>query len=286
MIKISNEHLSVTINEKGAELQSIQLDGLEYMWQADAKYWAKHSPVLFPIIGELKDGKYIYEDKEYHLSRHGFARDKLFSAEKISGEAVNFSFQSDDETLNVYPFKFAFSLRYEIKNNELSCTYIVENIDDKEIYFSTGGHPAFRVPLNKNLQYNDYKLQFNHDEDLKRYVLHNGLTGDETETIHLDERELQLEPSLFYEDAIVLKHIKSDRIKLCSDKDPHGLNFNFEGFSYFGIWASKDAPFVCLEPWCGIADNIHHDGQLANKEGINKLNAGEKWQRTWAVDLF
>lgn len=286
MIKISNKRLSVIINKQGAELQSIQLDGLEYLWQADPKYWAKHSPVLFPIIGELKNGKYFYDDQEYKLSRHGFARDKLFVAEKISADSVTLSLQSDQETLSVYPFKFVFSLQYEIKNNELSCTYIVENIDDKEMYFSAGGHPAFRVPLNEKLPYNDYKLHFNIDDNLKRYVLHNGLTGDETETIHLEKKELQLSPSLFYEDAIVLKHINSDKIRLYSEKDPHGLSFNFEGFPYFGIWASKNAPFVCLEPWCGIADNIHHDHQLVNKEGINKLGVGEKWRRKWAVELF
>ncbi|MDQ6904278.1 MAG: aldose 1-epimerase family protein, partial [Bacteroidota bacterium] len=160
MIKISNDRLSVIINEKGAELQSIQLNGLEYLWQADAKYWAKHSPVLFPIIGELKDGKYIFDNKEYQLSRHGFARDKIFTAEKIPGEAVTFSLQSDEQTLSVYPFKFLFSLQYKIKNSGLSCTYIIKNIDDKEMYFSVGAHPAFRVPLNENLQYNDYKLRF------------------------------------------------------------------------------------------------------------------------------
>ena len=286
MIKISNKRLSVIINKQGAELQSIQLDGFEYLWQADPKYWAKHSPVLFPIIGELKNGKYFYDDQEYKLSRHGFARDKLFVAEKISADSVTLSLQSDQETLSVYPFKFVFSLQYEIKNNELSCTYIVENIDDKEMYFSAGGHPAFRVPLNEKLPYNDYKLHFNIDDNLKRYVLHNGLTGDETETIHLEKKELQLSPSLFYEDAIVLKHINSNKIRLYSEKDPHGLSFNFEGFPYFGIWASKNAPFVCLEPWCGIADNIHHDHQLVNKEGINKLDAGEKWRRKWAVELF
>lgn len=286
MIKISNKRLSVIINKQGAELQSIQLDGLEYLWQADPKYWAKHSPVLFPIIGELKNGKYFYDDQEYKLSRHGFARDKLFVAEKISADSVTLSLQSDQETLSVYPFKFVFSLQYEIKNNELSCTYIVENIDDKEMYFSAGGHPAFRVPLNEKLPYNDYKLHFNIDDNLKRYVLHNGLTGDETETIHLEKKELQLSPSLFYEDAIVLKHINSNKIRLYSEKDPHGLSFNFEGFPYFGIWASKNAPFVCLEPWCGIADNIHHDHQLVNKEGINKLGVGEKWRRKWAVELF
>jgi galactose mutarotase-like enzyme len=286
MIQIANDQITVTIAEKGAELQSIQLNGLEYLWQADIKYWSKHSPVLFPIVGELKDGKYIFDNKEYSLSRHGFARDKVFEAKQTSGESVIFTLHSNVETLVVYPFQFIFQVRYEIKQHTLFCSYIVQNVNNNDMYFSVGGHPAFRVPLHENIAYNDYTLKFNNDTILKRYLLHNGLTGDNTETITLDEKRLHLVPSLFYDDAIVLKHINSKQIKLYTDKDAHGLAFMFEGFPYFGIWASKDAPFVCLEPWCGIADNIHHDYQLINKEGINRLAAGETWQRTWSVELF
>lgn len=286
MIQITNKRLSATIDEKGAELQSIQLNGVEYLWQAHEKYWGKHSPVLFPIVGELKDGRYIFDSKEYKLSRHGFARDKVFESKQLSETSAIFTLQSSEETFSVYPFHFTFQLHYEIKNKELSCTYIVQNNNDVDMYFSVGGHPAFKVPLAEKLKYTDYSLKFDNDRNLTRYVLHNGLTGDDTKTIQLREMELPLQQSLFYDDAIVLKHVGSKQIELSTHKDEHGLNFKFPGFPYFGIWAAKDASFVCLEPWCGIADNIHHDYQLINKEGINKIASGEIWQRTWSVELF
>ncbi|MEO9021238.1 MAG: aldose 1-epimerase family protein [Ginsengibacter sp.] len=286
MIQIKNDHLVVTISEKGAELQSIQLNALEYLWQADSNYWGKHAPVLFPIIGELKDGKYIFDDKEYHLSRHGFARDKTFEAKQTADTSAIFTLHSSADTLAVYPFQFVFQIQYEIKEHTLYCSYIVQNVNEGDMYFSVGGHPAFNVPLNDKLHYEDYTLSFNNDTTLQCFLLDHGLTNDRTETIALDDKKLPLQSSLFYNDAIVLKHTSSDQIKLYSDKDPHGLTFTFKDFPYFGIWAAKDAPFVCLEPWCGIADNIHHDYQLTNKEGINKLAAGASWKRTWCVELF
>lgn len=286
MIQITNGQLAVTINKKGAELQSIQLNELEYLWQADANYWGKHSPVLFPIVGELKDGKYIFDGKGYFLPRHGFARDKIFEVEQTSETSATFTLHSNDETLGVYPFQFIFQIQYEIKQHTLYCSYIVQNVNDIDMYFSVGGHPAFRVPLQDSLQYTDYTLEFNNDNILNRFLLNNGLTKDKTEAVALNKNKLNLTPSLFYNDAIVLKHIASDQIKLYSEKDEHGLAFSFRGFPYFGIWAAKDALFVCLEPWCGIADNVHHDHQLTNKEGINQLAAGEAWKRTWSVELF
>ena len=286
MVKIENDHLVVTISEKGAELQSIQLNELEYLWQADPNYWGKHAPVLFPIIGELKDSKYIFDNKEYHLSRHGFARDKIFEAKQISSSSAIFTLHSNADTLAVYPFQFIFQVQYEIKQHTLYCSFIVQNVNEGDMYFSVGGHPAFRVPLNDQLKYDDYTLAFNKDTSLKRFLLDNGLTNDNTGSVPLEDKKLHLKSSLFYNDAIVLKNISSDQIDLYSDKDPLGLKFRFEGFPYFGIWAAKDAPFVCLEPWCGIADNIHHNYQLANKEGINQLAAGATWKRTWSVELY
>jgi len=286
MIQKENDHLVVIISEKGAELQSIKLNAIEYLWQADSNYWAKHSPVLFPVIGELKDGKYIYDNKEYHLPRHGFARDKMFEAKQIGDTAAIFTLLSNVETLAVYPFQFIFQVQYEIKGNTLYCTYMVHNLTEGVIYFSVGGHPAFMVPLNNKLQYDDYTLGFDNDTTLERFLLKNGLTDGTSESLVLDDKKLHLKHYLFYNDAIVLKHLHSKKIMLYADKDPHGLAFVFEGFPYFGIWAAKDAPFICLEPWCGIADNIHHDEQLTSKEGINQLTAGVPWKRTWCVELF
>jgi len=286
MISLSNENINIIINSKGAELQSVRNNVIEYLWQADAKFWGKHAPVLFPIVGELKDGKYVFQNKEYKLSRHGFARDKTFEAEQKDSTCAVFTLKSDEKTFAVYPFEFIFYIRYNLKENELLCTYEIQNINDHTLYFSVGGHPAFNVPLNKNLSYTDYFLQLENDDVLKRYLLQDGLLSGETETIQLNNKALQLKPELFNKDAIVLKHIGSKTITLKTDKDAAGLKFNFEGFPYFGIWAAKDAPFVCLEPWCGVADNIHHDNNLKTKEGINELAAGKTWSRTWSVELF
>ena len=286
MIQISRDQLSATIDETGAELQSLQLNGLEYLWQGDPKYWGKRSPVLFPIVGELKDDKYILDKKEYILPRHGFAREKVFEAIQISDAAAIFTLHSNAESLAVYPFQFIFQVQYEIRNNKLSCTYIVQNPDVKAMYFSVGGHPAFKVPLTGRYQYDDYALKFEKDSVLHRYRLKKGLVKDGAEPMLLVKKKLPLDQSLFYDDAIVLKHLNSKRVKLFSGKDKHGLTLKFEGFPYFGIWASKDAPFICLEPWCGIADNIHHDYQLVNKEGIIQLPPYKTWQRTWFVELF
>ena len=285
MITISNDKLSLRVSEKGAELQSLQYNGLEYLWQAHPS-WAKHSPILFPFVGELKDGKYIFENKEYRMPRHGFARDKVFKAFQPSDTSGIFTLTSDESSLKIYPFNFIFKVEYKLEATRLLCTYIVENADTKMMCFSVGGHPAFNVPLQTNLAYSDYSLKFNNDSVLNRYLLHNGLTVDDTETISLHNNELQLQPSLFYADAIVLKHMGSNQVELFTLKDEHGLKFTFDGFLYFGIWAAKDALFVCLEPWCGIADNIHHDYQLINKEGINQLAVGESWQRTWNVEVY
>ncbi len=286
MIQIENDHLVIIISEKGAELQSIKLNTVEYLWQADPNYWGKHAPVLFPIIGELKDGKYVFDDTEYHLSRHGFARDKMFTANKTSDISAIFTLHSNADTLEVYPFQFIFQVQFEIKRHTLYCSYIVQNVNEGDMYFSAGGHPAFKVPLNDKLKYDDYTLVFDGDTTLQRFLLNNGLTNDLTETIALDDKKLHLRSSLFYNDAIVLKHINSDHIKLYSEKDTHGLTFLLEGFPYLGIWAAKDAQFVCLEPWCGITDNIHHNYQLTNKEGINLLASGATWKRTWSVELY
>ncbi len=285
MITLSNDQLSVKISDKGAELQSLYYSGIEYIWQALPE-WTKHSPVLFPIVGELKNGTYTFEGETYKLARHGFARDKIFHASQTAANSAVFTLTSDESTLAVYPFAFVFKLEYKLDGNTLACSYIVENTGNSTMYFSVGGHPAFNLPLQPQLNYSDYYLQFDNDDNLERYVLHDGLTGTDTETIQLNKGLLPLSPSLFYADAIVLKDMRSNQIDLRSLKDEHGLTFTLEDFPYFGIWAAKDAPFVCLEPWCGIADNLVHDQQLIHKEGINKLDAGESWQRTWSVDVF
>lgn len=288
MITLENGLLKASFVQKGAELQSLKskTSGIEYIWDANPKDWAKHSPVLFPIVGALKDNRYAYQGEQYELSRHGFARDMEFELESKSADEVVFTLRSSESTKKVYPFEFSLSLIYTLKSHGLSCTYKVYNPSDADLLFSVGGHPAFATPVDENLRYEDYYLRFNQDEELLINKISDNLISEEVKSIPLKDKVLPLKHELFYDDALVIKALNSNKISLQNKVNSHGLHFTFEGFPYFGIWAAKDANFVCLEPWCGIADSVNHSGQLSDKEGIVILSAEESWQRTWQVDIF
>lgn len=285
---IENEHLRASFVSKGAELQHITgVDsGTEYLWDGNPNYWPKFSPVLFPIIGALKENSYLFEGATYSLPRHGFARDMDFEVQKLSDQEILFTLRSTPETLNVYPFDFILKLRYKMNGASVCCTYEVTNPANKELFFSIGGHPAFAAPLNKQGNYEDYFLQFNADDKLSYHEIEDNLISNQTVTLNLDDKKLFLKHYLFYKDALVFKKLKSNSISLMNTKNYNGVNFKFEGFPYFGIWAAKDADFLCLEPWCGIADSVDHNQQLTEKEGIIRLEPNAEWQRTWQVTCF
>ncbi|MCX2480457.1 aldose 1-epimerase family protein [Pedobacter sp. MC2016-15] len=288
MITLENENIRVTFDTKGAELRSItgKTTGIEYLWKGDPEYWGKFSPVLFPVIGALKEETYIVEGKEYHLPRHGFARDHEFRAERISETEVLFTLSSSADTLKVYPFEFVLGLRYVISGSAVSCTYEVHNPAEKDLLFSIGGHPAFAAPLTDDASYEDCYLEFAIDESLKYHKIENNLISDQTDSLHLDHGKMFLRHALFYDDALVFKHMESRTITLKNTINDYGLHFRFNDFPFFGIWAAKDADFICLEPWCGIADGIAHNQQLSDKEGIISLSPGEHWKRVWEVEVF
>lgn len=286
---IENNNLRVAINAHGAELDSIvhKQNQLEYLWQGDAAFWGKKSPILFPIVGTLKDNSFSYQGKKYNLPRHGFARDKAFTLEHHSEDKATFLLVSDEESLKNYPFSFEFRLHYALKDNVLSVTYAVQNTGEDLMYFSVGGHPAFRVPLVDGTTYTDYFIELNAAETSGRYPLSkDGLLELAPNPFLQNTDKIPLNPSLFYEDAVVLKHLSAKSMAILSEKTAYGLKMSFDGFPYFGIWAAKNAPFVCLEPWCGIADSVNTTQELTEKEGINRLVKGEKFERTWCVELF
>ncbi len=286
MYTIENDMLRVQINPMGAELSSLfnKTNGLEYIWSGDALYWGKKSPVLFPIVGTLKNNQYFFNGKSYPMNRHGFAREKIFTVVSHSANSIHFELQSDEHTLPVYPFQFNFSLIYTLSSTSLSVCYQVENKGNEGMYFSVGGHPAFRLPLTDKLVYDDYYLSFNKIELAGRWPISpEGLIESTSVPLLENCNDLKLSKSLFYKDAIVLKHLESDEVQIKSDLHQGGVSFSFEGFPYLGIWAAKDANFICIEPWCGIADSVESTQVLAEKEGIEYLNAGEVFERTWRV---
>jgi len=288
MITLENDYLKVSLAAKGAELQGLysKETEIEYLWDANPKYWAKHSPVLFPIVGSLKNDSFTFKGKSYTLPRHGFARDHVFNLGKKTDTEAVFTLTQTPDTLLVYPFYFELKLKYKLIDRKLNLTYEVVNKGKEPMFFSLGAHPAFAVPNTPNTVYDDYYLAFNDDEKLTYWKLENGLVADETETIALGGHKFNLSHHLFYNDALVFKTLQSNCISLLNSKNDSGLHFHFEDFPFFGIWAATDAPFVCLEPWCGVADGVKHDQELEHKEGIVKLQPREKWQRFWEVECF
>jgi len=288
IVSIRNERLAIDFSTRGAELKSIVgIDSsVNYMWRGDEQFWGKFSPVLFPIVGALKENTYEYQGKKYNLSRHGFAREMEFEYELIGTTAIAFKLKHTEETLKNYPFEFELTLRYRLQGASLQCAYQVVNPSDKTMLFAIGGHPAFAAPLNNQGNYTDYYLQFNNDDELTFHHIEDNLISAQTTTIELKDKVLPLKHELFYGDALVFKNLKSNQIRLLNTKNYNGLNFHFDGFPYFGIWAAIDADFICLEPWCGIADGVDHNQQLEEKEGMERLAAGETWERSWEVCCF
>lgn len=232
---------------------------------------------LFPTVGKLKNNQYTYQGKAYTLPQHGFARDYSFTLVDKTENSLTFLLEQSGATLINYPFNFRLYIHYRLEENALTVSYRVENSSDKDLYFSLGAHPGFSCPLFPNEQFTDYYLQLEHPEALKRYLLDQGLQNGQTEPVALvNNNQLPLTYELFEKDAVVLKNLRSEKISLRSRHHQHGLDFIFPGYPYFGIWTKeKNAPFICLEPWHGIADSVNSSGALTEKEGIILLPSGE-----------
>lgn len=287
---LENNNLIIDIDKKGAELKSIRskVDYHEYMWSGDSAYWGKTSPILFPIVGALKNDSYRYQGRNYRLSRHGFARDLDFGEERISDTEVLFTLTDTPKTQESYPFSFILKVNYKLRGRALITTYVVTNPHNRQILlFSLGAHPAFAAGEQEpEVGYDKFYLEFAQDGAFEGYRLEGNLISDETYSIMLEKQQLALSYPLFHRDALVTKSLKSKEITLRNTVNSRGMHFRFEGFPFFGIWAAKDADFVCLEPWCGIADGIMHQQQLEMKEGIQSLPPGMSWQRSWEVVCF
>ena len=288
MITIENDFLTASFLTKGAEWRSLveKVHGREFVWQGDPQFWGKAAPVLFPIVGTLKDGTYEYQGRKYSLPRHGFARDREFRVKEQEGWRVVFVLESDDETRKVFPFDWSFEIEYRLWKRVLHTTYRVLNQGTGEMLFSVGAHPAFNLPFFGEGAFEDGFLDFELKEPLDRWILDaKGLLSGETRPLPTVGRSLVTTRNLFSEDAVVLKTMKSSRITLRQKSAGVALSMEFPGFPYFGIWTAPNAPFVCLEPWCGIADSVAATGKLEEKEGINRLVPGEVFTRSFAVTV-
>lgn len=289
MVTLDNGKLRVKIAEKGAELQELFsiADGINFMWSGDAAYWGKFSPVLFPIVGTLRDNIFSHNGKTYSLSRHGFARDKVFTVEHTSDKECSLLLSSDEDTLKVYPFHFHFSIKYRLEADTLLVKYEVENSGAENMFFSVGAHPAFAVPFLPETTYTDYTLFFNREITAARWpITPDGLIAETPVPLLEQKEKLPLSHELFEKDALVFKQFPSDSITIQGAKGGPGLEVSWKDFPFLGIWATENADFVCIEPWCGIADAWNAGGEIAAKEGIEKLEPGHVFSRRWQVRII
>jgi len=280
-ITISNSHLTATINTLGAELISLVKNNKNYIWQVDETYWNKTSPILFPIVGRLKNDSYLFNGKKYQLPRHGFARNLEFSFDKKSDSQVILELNETEETKAMYPFKFKLLVAYTLIGNELVMEYFVRNQSDEVLPFSIGAHPAFAIEGN----FENYSLQFNKKDLFETHHLENESFNGKTTLVDTKNNSIALNYALFEKDALVFKQLNSNEVTL-KNKDKAILKVNYDHFPYLGIWTKQNAPFLCIEPWCGLADDINHNGNLEEKEGMNHLPAGEDFLRAIRIEIL
>lgn len=279
---ISNSKLTAQINPLGAELCSLKdSNRKEYMWEGNPLFWGKHSPILFPIVGTLKNNCYKYKGLEYHLSRHGFAREMEFKLLYKTENSATFSIETTGETLKNYPFDFELQICYTLNETTLDIEYKVVNNGKSQMPFSIGAHPAFSLAEN----FENYSISFNQEEPLEYYLLENDLISNKTKKLDVEHQKTALNYALFENDALIFKTLKSNSLTILESSKPL-LKVNFQGFPSLGIWTKKDAPFLCIEPWFGYSDTENNFGDLFQKEGILVLEAKEIFQSKFSIEIL
>ena len=286
---LENENIKISTDTFGGELNNLfsKKNSIEYLWNGNEAYWKYHSPILFPIVGKVKDGKYIVDNKEYELPQHGLARTREFNMIEKDDNHIVFELLWSEDILKVYPYKFLLKSNYKLEGNTVKVTYTVENVDDKKIYFSIGSHPAFLCPIDRKDNLIDCYIEFNERETSKRIVINNEGYLSRTKIDCLENtNKINLSKELFKDDALVFNDLKSNKITIKSNNNDKYLEVDFTGFPDMGIWAPKDgAPFVCIEPWFGHADYEDFNGDFKDKEGINKLAVGKSFKAAYLVTV-
>lgn len=295
MITLKNDLLTVKINKFGAELNSVvdRKSDYEFVWQADDNYWGRHAPVLFPIVGRLKEDKYEYMGKTYEMTQHGFARDSMFQLEEQNTNSAVFSLTYNDETLKIYPFEFKVLIKYLLEGSKLKIEYEVANLSTTEVmYYSIGGHPAFNVSQTKDqgttLELKGVFLEIHPDTDYKKIpISEEGLTQlHRSKQVSAARKRLAHET--FKNDALVYEVEKDSEIVLQDENENVEIKIKPNQMDYFGVWSPypKRAGFICLEPWTGIADSEKTTGELTEKEGVSFLDTNESKTHDYTIDFL
>jgi len=286
-IKLSNGIFSASISPKGAELKSLveEETGTEFIWSGDPAWWSGTAPVLFPIVGGLKNKEYLYKNKKYSLPNHGFARQSLFKILKQSPDQAVFTLNSDQEIRKMYPFDFSLSVIFRMEPVGLAVQYDVINRGSNIMLFSIGSHPAFKLPFAGGYLEN-YYIHFSEEEDMPRYFFEDGLYRDETAPVLSNCRQISLNSTIFNDGPIIFKNPKSSEIHIKNSKNSKEIIVSTGPIPYLAIWSKPNrAPFLCIEPWYGLPDRTDADQRFETKEGIISLAPGETHSTTYRIEI-
>ncbi len=279
---IENDSLKIGVKEFGCELTSVygKAEEFEYLWQADEKYWTGQSPILFPIIGRLINDKYYLNGNEYSLPKHGFARKMKWHFESKTDDSLTFSLEETDETLKMYPYSFKVSVTFTLNENRLSVEHKIDNRNNETMYCSLGAHPAFNCEIGDILTFDENETLATEKIDLVE-----SLRLPETYPVLDNEKDIIITNDIFNEDALILRGIKSENITLRSNNHSRKIRFNLGNAPYLGIWAKPGAPYVCIEPWCGVNDSTEKKDDFSLKEGIIAIAPSESFTYTWKAEF-
>lgn len=287
--RVDNGEISIKVNSFGAELKSLQdcNSKLEYMWNADPKFWKRTSPILFPIVGSLKNNEYTYESVTYPMSQHGFARDMEFELTEKSEKKISFVLNSNEETIHKYPFNFCLQVTYILQGRQVVVQWKIVNTSEKKMYFSIGAHPAFMCPIHTGTKQSEYTIKMDAaDKVISTKLGAEGLVTTQKRTYFLENGCLPITEELFDEDALVIEHHQAQKVALLDqDQNPY-VTVSFDA-PIFGIWSppKKKAPFICIEPWYGRCDGETFKGELKKREWGNSLEAGEIFETKYTIAI-
>lgn len=263
-----------TIKALGAELCSFKdVRGTELIWQAGAA-WPRHAPLLFPIVGRLKNDELRYRGQLYQMTQHGFARDQTFEWLEQDASSCSLMLRDSEATRARYPFPFRLVVRYQLQENALDVTLKVTNTGGDILPASIGAHPAFNWPLSEGLPKESYRLVFSDPEPEPVRRLDEGLLRERPEPTPIVGKTLALSEHLFDDDALILDRVSSQSVRFEADAGP-SLEISWDGFRELGIWSKPNAAFLCIEPWCGFASPSNFDGDFAGKPGVLHISPDE-----------
>lgn len=281
MITLQNKKVTLIVNDRGAEMQSLVADGVDYLWCGDPAFWGKHAPVLFPVCGALHNGEYRYNGETYRLEKHGYARFEMFEAETVTNTEAVFVLRDNESSRSMYPFSYEFRIGYRLVDKTVEITYSVYNPSNEPMYMSVGSHEAYACPEGIEA----YEIVFPQAETL--YTTPDPMTSDERSLVIENSTVLPLREADYAVDALIFRDgTRSDSLRLRHKQTGRGVEIAYKGFEHLLLWQPYKAPFICVEPWCGYPDTVGHDGDITKKVGICRVEGGETFRAVHSIRVL